>query len=114
LTLGILFYQRNKVFKNRKRKWFWISLTIFFIVYFIILSGATYSNISSKLELQKYDLNGDKFFNGDEITSKQEAAMNKVINDTGRNFSFITGIFFSGIIAFFVYLIGRMNEYLKK
>ena len=113
LALGIIFLKRKKLFTNGKWKWFWISTTVFFGIYLLIVGGATYSDISSELALQKYDLNGDGFFNGEEITPEQKEAMRKVISDTGRNFSFITGIIFAGIIAFFVFIGGKLIEYIK-
>lgn len=114
LILGIVFYNRKRLFKNGKWKLFWISLTVFFAIYLLIVGGATYSDISSELTLRKFDLNGDGFFNGDEITTEQRKAMRNVISDTGRNFSFITGLIFSGIIAFFVFGIGKITELIKK
>jgi len=113
LILGIVFYKRKRLFKSGKWKWFWISLTLFFTVYLLIVGGATYSDISSELALRKFDLNGDGMYNGTEITPELRVAMNKVISDTGRNFSFITGLIFSGIIAFFVFIIGKITEYIK-
>jgi hypothetical protein len=40
--------------------------------------------------------------------------MRNLTSDTGRNFSFITGIFFSGIIAFFFFIIGKITELVKR
>ena len=114
LILGIIIYKRKVLFKNGKRKLFWISLTVFFVLYLLIVVEATYTDISSKYELIKFDLNKDGFFNGDEITIEQKKAMSKVISDTGRNFSFITGLIFAGIIAFFVFVIGKVKKNLKK
>ena len=113
LILVIIILKRKKLFVNGKWKWFWISTTVFFGIYLLIVGGATYSYISSELALQKFDLNGDGFFNGEEITPEQKGAMRKVISDTGRNFSFITGLIFSGIIAFFVFIGGKLIEYIK-
>lgn len=114
LILGIIVLKRKKLFTQGKWKWLWISITVFWGVYFLIVGGATYSDISSELTLQKFDLNGDGFFNGEEITSEQKEAMSKVISDTGRNFLFITGLIFSGTIAIFVFLIGKIIEYLNR
>jgi phosphoglycerol transferase MdoB-like AlkP superfamily enzyme len=114
LILGIIFFKRKQIFKNRKWKWFWISLTIFFLFYLLIVGGATYGDVSSKLTLQKFDLNGDGNFSLNEITTEQKTAMRNVISDIGRNFSFITGLIFSGIIAIFVFIIGKISEYLKE
>ena len=114
LILGIIILKRKKLFANGKWKWFWISTTIFFAIYILIVGGATYSDISLELALRKFDLNGDGMFNGAEITPELKTAMNKSISDTGRNFSFITGLFFSGIISFLVFIIGKTIEYIKK
>ena len=114
LILGILFIKRKSIFGNEKRKWFWISLTIFFLLYFFILGGATYSDIYAQWNLNKFDLNKDGFFSGNEITRDQKEAMRNLTNDTGRNFSFITGLIFSGLIAFFVYAISKTTLFIKK
>ena len=68
------------------------------------------------LKRKKLFANGkwkDGFFNGEEITSEQKEAMRKVISDTGRNFSFITGLIFSGIISLFVFIGGKIVEYIS-
>lgn len=91
LILGLIFFKRKRLFKIGKWKWFWISLTIFFVFYLFIVAGSTYSDIYAQWNLNKFDLNKDGFFSGDEITTEQKAAMRNLISDTGRNFSFITG-----------------------
>ena len=112
LILGILFYKRKIVFKNEQKKLFWISTIVFFGIYIFIVGNATYTHYSSNLLLQSFDLNQDGNFNGREITPEFKIAMRNVISDTGRNFSFITGLIFSGIIASFVYAIGtKINQY---
>ena len=113
VILGIIFFKRKLIFKNGKWKWFWISLTIFFLFYLLIVGGATYGNISSELTLIKFDLNGDGNFSDNEITPEQIKAERNVISDTGRNFSFIIGLIFSGIIAIFVFIVGKTTEYIK-
>ena len=112
LILGIIILKRKKLFANGKWKWLWISITIFFGLYLLIVGGATYSDISSELALQKFDLNGDGFFSEEEITPDQKEAFRKVISDTGRNFSFITGLIFSGFIALSVFIGGKILEYI--
>ncbi|WP_369047692.1 hypothetical protein [Tenacibaculum sp. UWU-22] len=114
LILGIIILKREKIFVRGKWKWFWISTTIFFGIYFLIVGGATYSDISSELALQKFDLNRDGFFSGDEITPEQNKAMRKVISDTGRNFSIITGVIFSVTIALIVFIMGKISECIDK
>jgi hypothetical protein len=114
LILGIIFLKRKRIFGNGKLKWFWISLTVFFAFYFFIVGGSTYDDIYAQWNLNKFDLNQDGLFSGNEITSEQKEAMRILISDTGRNFSFITGLIFSGIIAFFVFGIGKITELINK
>lgn len=114
LILGIIFYKRKILFKSGKAKWFWISLTLFFALYLFIVGGATFADISSELTLQNFDLNGDGIFSENEITPEQKAAMKNAISDTGRNFSFITGLIFSGIIACLVFGIGKLTGTIKR
>ncbi|MEH1009512.1 hypothetical protein VDP25_17370 [Winogradskyella sp. ECml5-4] len=114
LTLTILFIKRKRIFRIGKWKWFWISLTVFFTFYLFIVGGATYDDIYAQWNSNRFDLNQDGFFSGNEITSEQQEAMRNLISDTGRNFSFITGLIFSGIIAFFVFAIGKITELIKK
>jgi hypothetical protein len=83
------------------------------MLYLFIVGGATYSDISSKLTVQNFDLNGDGIFSGNEITTEQKAAMRNVNSDAGRNLSFITGLIFAGIITFLVLGIGKITEYIK-
>ncbi|WP_440881687.1 hypothetical protein [Tenacibaculum sp. C7A-26P2] len=111
LVLGITILKRGKLFVNGKRKWLWIGITVFFVIYLLIVGGATYFDISSKFILQKFDLNEDGFFSGKEITPEQKEAIRKVISDAGRNCSFIIGIIFSSVIAFFVFIGGKLIEY---
>jgi len=114
LVVVSIFFKRKKLFKSGKMRLFWISLTVFFGVYAMILIRATYIDISTALALQNFDLNGDGFFNKKEITTEQIAALRKVTADTGRNLSLITGLIFSGIIALFVYGFGNLAEFIRK
>tara|TARA_R110000868_G_scaffold22541_1_gene92438 strand:- start:814 stop:1221 length:408 start_codon:yes stop_codon:yes gene_type:complete len=113
LILGLIWYKGTSLFKNGKRKWFWISVTVFFSIYLFIVGWSTYTTISSEIMLNSFDLNNDGFFTKDEITLDQKAAMKNYISDTGRNFSFITGLIYSGIIAFLVCGIGKIIALIK-
>ena len=113
-ALLAIFYKRKGMFFSGKRKWLWIGLTVFFSFYLIIVGAAAYSDISLKLTLLEFDLNGDDFFSGTEITPQLKIAMQKVSSDTARNFSVITGFIISGILAFVVFLIGKTSERLLK
>lgn len=114
LILVFIVVDRKTLFRHGKWRWFWISITVFCGIYLLIVGEAAYSDISYKLALQKFDLNEDGFFTQDEITTEQKEAMRKVISDTGRNFSIITGLIFSGIIALFVFAGGKIMEYINK
>ncbi len=111
IILRIIIFKRKELFANGKRKWFWISVTVFFAIYLFILVGAIYSDLSLQWTLNKFDLNKDGLFTGKEITPEQQKAMANVISDTGRNFSFVTGLFISGIISLLVFIGGKIVQY---
>ncbi|WP_246286342.1 hypothetical protein [Winogradskyella ludwigii] len=83
------------------------------MIYLILVGGAAYSDISSKLALQQFDLNGDGFFNGNEITSEQKTAMTNVISDTSSTLVIFTGLIFSGMISVLIFITGKIYEYIK-
>ncbi len=113
LILGVIILKRKQIFANRKLKWFWISLIVFFLLYLFVVGRVIYDDIYAQWYLNKFDLNQDGVFSGNELTVEQEEAMNNLTNDIGRNFSFITGLFFAGIIAIFVFISGKLFEYIK-
>ena len=113
LLLGILFSKRKQLFESGKWKWFWISLTIFFLLYVFILAGAIYSIIHNQLIVNSFDLNKDGFLSGNEITFESKEAVKNLTRDTAINFSFFSGLFFSGIFAVFVFIIGQTTKYIK-
>ncbi len=113
LILGAIILKRKKLFVNGRWKWFWISTTIFFGIYLFIVGEATYSDLYCQWTVNKFDLNQDGFFSGEEITPEQQKAMKNLINDIGRNFSFITGVFFSGIVSLFIFIGGKIVEYIS-
>jgi hypothetical protein len=105
------------IFKKRlfsRDKWLWTSLTVFVVVYLFIVGSAMYDDIYYQWDLNRYDLDKDGLFGGEEITKDQEAAMQRLTNDVGRNFSFITGFIFASIVAGAVYIFGRLKSKLIK
>lgn len=108
--LAITFNRRKLFSKNRL---LWISITIFLILYLFIVGTSTYDAIYYQWDLNRYDLDKDGMFGGAEITDAQKVAMSKLINDTGRNFSFITGFIFALLISTIVYIIGQIMLKLK-
>jgi phosphoglycerol transferase MdoB-like AlkP superfamily enzyme len=110
--LVIILIYRNRLFS--KKKLFWTSLTIFLVLYLFIVGSATFDDIYYQWDLNRYDLDKDGMFGGVEITDEQNEAMRKLTNDTGRNFSFITGFIFALFISTAVYISGRVILKLKR
>jgi len=109
--VAILFY-RKKLFSNNKL--LWKSVTVFLVLYLLIVGKATFDAIYYQWDLNRYDLDKDGMFGGIEITDQQNEAMRKLTSDTGRNFSFITGFAFAIIISTAVYISGRVILKLKR
>jgi hypothetical protein len=97
-----LLLNRKKLFS--KNRVLWKSVTVFLIIYLFFVGTATYDAIYYAWDLHRYDLDKDGMFTGAEITDESEEAMSRLINDTGRNFTFITGFIFASIISIFVYI----------
>jgi hypothetical protein len=116
-SLGVLWYilaNRRKLFIGTYQRWFWISAIVLFSIYGLIVGLAMFQDIYLHWNLNKYDLNNDGMFTGEEISDGQKIAMDRVIRDTGRNLAVITGFIFSAIISFPVFLIGIGIQRLKK
>jgi len=104
----------KKIFSRSKKKSVWVSILFFLIIYTIIVGSATFEDIYCQLDLNKYDLNMDGVFSGNEINTYQQAAYERLINDLGRNFTVFTGLIFSGVISLFVFIIGTGIEKYRK
>jgi hypothetical protein len=102
----------RKLFASRLNK---ISISVIsaVFVYIFILLNVAYIEHKIGLELAAFDLNGDGFFSGEEITPAQEEAMNRFISDTGRTFAPFTGAIFSSIYFLIVWLIFLTVSWLK-
>jgi hypothetical protein len=99
LGLVTILFLRKRFFKLDNGKLLWVSSIIFLTVYLFIVGQATYEDVYCQWDVNKYDLDMDGFFSERETTKEQEAAMQRLTNDTGRNFSVITGLGFSTIIS---------------
>jgi len=110
--LGTILFSRERLFK--KDKWLWTSATVFLAAYLFVVGNATFDDIYYQWDLNRYDLDQDGFFGGQEITKDQEAAMQRLTNDVGRNLSFVTGFIFALFISGTVYLFGRLKSRLIK
>ena len=113
VILLIIILIRRKVLFD-KRKWLWTSATVFLCTYLFILVTTLYLSKHYQLELQKFDLDGNGSFSIDERTPEQQRAMRKVIGDTARNFSFITGLILAFIIASLTFIFGKVYELIRK
>jgi hypothetical protein len=109
--VAILFYRKRLFSEN---KVLWTSVTVFLVLYLLIVGRATFDAIYYQWDLNRYDLDKDGMFGGTELTEEQNEAMRKLTSDTGRNFSFITGFFFALIISTAVYISGRVILKLKR
>lgn len=103
------FIKRKQLFTVGQSIVFWISVTVFLIFYLFIVGSATYDDIYYQWYLNRYDLDKDGFFGGNEITKEQQAAIKRLTNDVGRNFACITGLIYSFLISVMVYLFGRIG-----
>lgn len=114
VLIFLILISGKRIFRNSKRRSFWIGLIIFLIIYMIILCSALYDDIYCQWDLNKYDLNMNGVFENNEINSDQRAAYQRLINDTGRNVAVFTGLIFSGIISLAVFFIGLgFEKYMK-
>ena len=78
------------------------------LVWLLIIFMAEFFHYQKTIYLNSFDLDGDGFFSGDEITPEQQQAMQRVANDTGRALAPITGTIFSFIyncVLFGIYAI---------
>lgn len=112
IALATIIFYRKRLFT--KNKMLWASVTVFLVLYLLIVGTATFDAIYYQWDLNHYDLDKDGMFGGIEITDEQNEAMRKLTSDTGRNFSFLTGFVFALIISTAVYISGRVILKLKK
>ena len=111
IGLVVLLFYRKKIYPRNKI--FWLSVTVFLILYLLIVASATCEDIYCQWDLNRYDINKDGIFSGQEITQEQKIAMQKLTNDVGRNFSFISGFIFALIISSIVYVFGILLSKLR-
>lgn len=115
LILFLLILTRwTLIFSRSKKKTVWVSILFFLLIYTIIVGSATCEDIYCQWDLNKYDLNMDGFFSGNEINTNQQATYERLINDLGRNLTVFTGLIFSGVISLFVFIIGSGIEKYRK
>ena len=111
--IGIIAILVNRKRLFTKNKLLWTSITIFFGLYFVVVSKSTFDDMYYQWDLNRYDLDKDGMFGGEEITTEQSKAMQKLTSDTGRNFSFITGFIFAFIISTIFFIFGKIITGIK-
>lgn len=60
--------------------------------YILLIAAVQTTEIDLKNRLNRFDLDGDGVFSGEELTPQMHAAMKAVTNDTGRTLAPITGV----------------------
>lgn len=113
LSLIIVIYKR-KILIAKSNKNLFISVVVFLSLYLFVVGNSLFCDIYYQWNLNRYDLNKDGMFVGNEINENQKTAMQKLTSDTGRNFSFIFGLIFSFIISFFLYIMLSVIAKFKK
>lgn len=105
LLIPIFVLVVNKKLFSSKLKNVSVSAISAVFLYLFILVSVAYVEQRLDSELAAFDLNGDGFFSGSEVTSEQEKAMFRVTADTGRTFAPFTGAIFSVIYFLIVWLL---------
>lgn len=84
---------------------------IFFFSYALIVGNALGHDIYYQWDLNRYDLDQDGLFGSPtETTPDQERAMERLINDVGRNLSFISGFIVSATLSVSIYIAMRITR----
>lgn len=101
LVIALIFAILIFSFKSKhKRK---LSIKLFLGTYILIIAYVILYDIYLQYNLNSFDIDENGFFNDSEITIEQKKAIQKLSSDTGRNFSFITGLFYSAILSGILY-----------
>lgn len=107
ILLILIAIKWKSIFIKSKRKSTWAAIVVFLIIYMVIVGDAMFTDIYCQWDLNKYDLNMNGIFESDEINPLQQAAYQRLISDTGRNFAVISGLLFAAVISFIVFLVGQ-------
>ena len=99
LIFAILFLIFSFKYKYKRK----LLINLFLGIYILIIAYVILYDIYLQNNLNSFDIDKNGFFSGCEITIEQKKAMQKLSSDTGRNFSFITGLFYSAILSGIIY-----------
>lgn len=103
-----------KYFGNVRPRPIIVSFVSALIIYVFIQLSVFVIERNLKAELDAFDLNGDGFFSGEEVTPEQNAAMMRVIGDTARTFAPITGGIFCFLYFIALYFLLKVSVWYKK
>lgn len=111
--MGIIYNRKRIISKTNKN--LFTTIVVFISIYLLVVGSALLADIYYKWDLNQYDLNNNGFFEStnNEINENQKAALQKVSNDNGRNFSFVTGLILSLIISIVLYVVLIVKGKLK-
>ena len=85
-TIAIfLFLKSKQTLFNKYESSIWVSGIVFWVVYTLIVGSALILDLYYQWNLNQFALDKDGFFSGRELTTDQEIAMQKLVNDIGRN-----------------------------
>ena len=98
----------NSRFRSRPLSLTALALASTVLMYLVIVGSAFAFIILHEHQLDAYDLNGDGVFSEGEQSQAQAEAMDRVINDVGRNFTIALGAAWSVFVStlFFVGVFG--------
>lgn len=102
---GLVFLLLKRKTLRRKNYALYKSFIIFLSAYALIVGNALGHDLYYQWDLNRYDLNQDSFFSKAEATSEQVLAMERLINDSDRNFSIISGFIVSAILSISVFIV---------
>ena len=110
LIFGGLFLLKLELSKT---KWLTCIFISSVICYFCVLFSVWSIDWHYKYELDKFDLDGDGIFSGEELTPEMDKAMKRLTNDTGRTFAPITGAIISPIYNVFWFSIFALLTFIR-
>lgn len=91
-----------------------ISVLLFFVIYFLIVSASAINDAYIQHVYESYDINNNGFIENNEKTDVFDQAMQDLISDTARNFAFITGVIFSFVLSLSYLLVRVIVRKLRK
>jgi hypothetical protein len=111
LLSPILVFSANRVFLRSRAPGWVVTILSILLVYALLLLGVHLVGARLNAEMMQFDLNGDDWFSGDELSPQLDAAMEAVASDTGRALAPFTGPIFACLYVFFLYCMLRLSRW---